>query len=670
MESPHRAIRINTDPDEAGGGSGNFPAAPFPPSGRVAHSRRNSIAPMRLARTVNSSFQAPEEEDDSRTDGVPLSSSESMQVFTKGGGQQTVMMFHDDETDAASPVINTTDMDTADDTVRSSTMPSPPHRRHTTVPTLQHLTLPADKAAIPYGVSSGDNDSNNNGDLSDSTPQPQKSPADFRAWGHHHTATGGAHRRRNKAFASVTSRPGDRFLVLQQDDASTPILRDFSSAAGLVAYLRANSGNFRALAGRDTDGTEPSAHVLERQLKAMHNWDEDGEEARNGSSNGNSTSSSSSTDSSVSTMSGLAPECTMWIDVQCSDASVVEEILSCFPRLGRETVEDLLQHEGLDTAHWYHAQRCLFSNMDCATRLSNGDYGASVVSLVAFSDVCITVHKEPFIGHRSSLETIHSMTRLDRRSPGRLAGHDTLRETNAFPPHSMALKNRKRLRLTIGAIVATLIENIVIRMLPDPTACLNEVDQIDEMVLMVRQGQRGLLRRIARTRRLLSTHRSALYRKERFLQQFTSPALASTFISGFNAEQYRHTLGEVYHVAERLEAARDVLTQANNNFMSHISLQTARVSNNMNRQMKLLSQVATICLPLNIVTGAWGMNVHVPFSESVYPNSLLPFFLVLSITFCVLLMLVGLALWCNRRQRGELNDDEDDDEFDKDDAEA
>jgi hypothetical protein len=125
MDSPHRAIRINTDPDEAGGGSGNFPAAPFPPSGRVAHSRRNSIAPMRLARTVNSSFQAPEEEDDSRTDGVPLSSSESMQVFTKGGGQQTVMMFHDDETDATSPVINSADMD------RSSSMPSPPHRRHT-----------------------------------------------------------------------------------------------------------------------------------------------------------------------------------------------------------------------------------------------------------------------------------------------------------------------------------------------------------------------------------------------------------------------------------------------------------------------------------------------------------------------------------------------------------
>jgi Mg2+ and Co2+ transporter CorA len=460
-------------------------------------------------------------------------------------------------------------------------------------------------------------------------------------------------RMRHAAFAHVTSRGGDRFMILQQEGSAAPVLRDFPSANALVAHLKALEGQFSALEHHASDDEEPNAHRLEKSLSRANL----GATQRNfapDSPRENDSSSETSSSSSASTMSGLAPERTLWIDIQSEDQDVIEEVLSHFPRLDRDTVDDLLQHDALDTAHWFHTHRYLFANIECALQNSAnqsfsmpmqsqtfaGDAShasTTIVSLVAFSDVCITVHAKPFAGHRSTLQTLHGMTSRNNRQtvagPAHPAGH------GAAKPR--AGHTHKRQRLTIGTIVATLIESVVVAMLPDPTACLSEVDRIDEMVLLVSKDSRDLLRRIARVRRVLSAARSSLFRKERFLQQFMSPIMKATFISGFNSEQYRHTLGELFHVVERLEAARDVLTQANSNFVSHISLQMSQVSNQMNKKMKALSQVATICLPLNIVTGLFGMNVQVPYQGDAY-KTLAPFFVI--VACMVAFLLVGIPL--------------------------
>jgi Mg2+ and Co2+ transporter CorA len=493
------------------------------------------------------------------------------------------------------------------------------------------------------------------------------------------------HRMKHAAFAQLTARDGDHFMVLEQEGSMVPVLRDFPTLADLTKYLRSLEGHYNALISRESDEDEPSPHHLERSMtRSLYRR----RESSSSSSSPGSSGSTSSSSSSTSTMSGLVPVRTMWIDMQCEDQDSIEELLSIFPRLDSDTIDDLLQHDAPDTAHWFHTHRYLFANIDCAvvdvnntsftfpaaaataTGFDPSSMGTTVVSLVAFSDVCVTVHQRPYSGHRATLQALHGITSRRRRAltsghvptePRPVAAvHDGDR-SHATPAGvkgktmkaaAKELKSKRRMRLTIGVIVATLIESVVTAMLPDPTACLAEVDKIDEMVLLVSNDSRDLLRRIARVRRILSTHRAALFRKERFLQQFTSPALRSTFISGLNSEQYRHTLGEVYHIAERLESARDVLTQANSNFVSHISLQTSVISNHMNKKMKALSQVATVCLPLNIITGLFGMNVQVPYNAIDYAHTLAPFF---TIAACmVAFVLVGIPfMWVTMYEKSE-----------------
>ena len=104
------------------------------------------------------------------------------------------------------------------------------------------------------------------------------------------------------------------------------------------------------------------------------------------------------------------------------------------------------------------------------------------------------------------------------------------------------------------------------------------------------------------------------------------------------AEQYRHTVAQVGHVLERLDSARDVLNQANANFLQGISMMMSQSSTQMTLKMTMLTQVATLCLPLSIVTGVFGMNVQIPFQTGLY-NSLTAFAVILG---C---MGLWLALW-------------------------
>jgi Mg2+ and Co2+ transporter CorA len=509
------------------------------------------------------------------------------------------------------------------------------------------------------------------------------------------------HRMKHAAFAQLTVREGERFMVLEQQGTSVPILRDFDSAKSLFGHLTSQQPDFRALGGgEDSDADdaevesgEMDAKAMERELnRRMGMMDGSmGRSASYGGGGGGSNktpekgrtpaASSSSSSSTTSTMSGLVPPRTMWIDVQTGNHDVIESLLSYFPRLDRDTIDDVEQHDAVDTAHWFAHSRYLFANIECfvvdaeqssfsfrpeavgsfeGMLMSSGR--TTIVSLIAFSDVCITIHSEPFMGHRGSLQALYGTVARRRKgmhaglhmhAPGSPRGvlggegpmadvihrhrHRTSKQKAKKQSMVFGVDGKKK-RLTVGSIVAHVVENMVIAGLPDPTSCLGEVDRIDEMVLLVTNDSHDLLRRIARVRRILSAHRSSLFRKERFLKQFTSPALRATFISGFTAEQYRHTLGEVFHVAERLEAARDVLTQANSNFVSHISLQVAQVSNQMNFKMKALSQVATVCLPLNIITGLFGMNVTVPYNSTDYPSTLWPFFTIVGSMICLLLM--------------------------------
>ena len=67
---------------------------------------------------------------------------------------------------------------------------------------------------------------------------------------------------------------------------------------------------------------------------------------------------------------------------------------------------------------------------------------------------------------------------------------------------------------------------------------------------------------------------------------------------------------------QKLEFGREMLASLHSSYMTRISVEVAATSNRINKTMKKLTSVATIILPMTLVTGLFGMNVTVPGQTS------------------------------------------------------
>ena len=130
----------------------------------------------------------------------------------------------------------------------------------------------------------------------------------------------------------------------------------------------------------------------------------------------------------------------------------------------------------------------------------------------------------------------------------------------------------------------------------------DEIDAIDQAVLAYNNPNQ-LLQKIGESRPILAQFRRRLGPKKEFLQLlcYRDHPLVSNPTKILLRDVYDHTIRS----KEVLDVARDTLANAQSNYL-------AQVSNRMNEVMKTLSIVATIMLPLSLVTGLFGINVHVP----------------------------------------------------------
>lgn len=286
--------------------------------------------------------------------------------------------------------------------------------------------------------------------------------------------------------------------------------------------------------------------------------------------------------------------------------------------------------------------------------LLDDEDATTTLSIIVFEDWIVTIHRYPIEGMMEILRRVQmEYTRKQPRRHGHGAagnpaapaagtagggggagdsngaGGDVVVESadagGGMPVNLSDFRDSHVPLMTTSWVLATAIEFVTETFLPDPTALLTQVDSVDELVLLIpgeQSDQADLLRRIADLRRKISSKRVALFRKEQLVQQLLMPSMRNSFVSRQSsiAEQYRHTVAQVGHILERLDSARDVLNQANANFLQGISMTMAQSSTQMTLKMTMLSQVATLCLPLSIVTGAFGMNVTVPFQTDREPS--------------------------------------------------
>lgn len=222
-------------------------------------------------------------------------------------------------------------------------------------------------------------------------------------------------------------------------------------------------------------------------------------------------------------------------------------------------------------------------------------------SVLATDSLIVTLHDKPFLG----LEEVVRALEMRVNPVDSAAGYELL---------------------SPSIVLATLVAYTSEMMLPDPTALLSEVDCIDEMVLLIAPGERDqpdLLRRVALLRRRISSFRGVLYLKEKLLRELVTPSMRGSFVSCDMHQVmpiYKEALDKNTQVADRLDDARDILNQANLNFVTGVSMRMSQSSANMDFKMQILGQVATICLPLNLIASIFGMNCEVPWQSDTHDN--------------------------------------------------
>ncbi|CEP18292.1 hypothetical protein [Parasitella parasitica] len=179
----------------------------------------------------------------------------------------------------------------------------------------------------------------------------------------------------------------------------------------------------------------------------------------------------------------------------------------------------------------------------------------------------------------------------------------------------------------------------------------SEVDAIDDLVMLYKSDQSDLIMRIGTCRkkviqmvRLLGTKVEVVRGlMKRIVEDFSSSSMQQQdeLIDGKIYPDVGLYLGDVQdHILtmlQNLNHYETVLARSESNYLARISIELTQTSNSTNHVIGRLTIFATVLLPMNLVTGLWGMNVKVPGKD--YDNLIYFFWIVLSLAVFAILSL-------------------------------
>ncbi|KAH7102955.1 magnesium transporter [Auriculariales sp. MPI-PUGE-AT-0066] len=142
-----------------------------------------------------------------------------------------------------------------------------------------------------------------------------------------------------------------------------------------------------------------------------------------------------------------------------------------------------------------------------------------------------------------------------------------------------------------------------------------EVDNIDELVLILSPDDRSdMLRRIGTCRkkvmgllRLMGNKADVVKGLAKRCNENWSIAPKSD-IGLYLSDIQDHLIT----MTQNLNHYEKILSRSHSNYLAQISIEMTDANNQINDVLTKLTALGTILVPMNIVTGLWGMNVHVP----------------------------------------------------------
>ncbi|KAL9943491.1 hypothetical protein ACHAQF_008508 [Verticillium nonalfalfae] len=172
-----------------------------------------------------------------------------------------------------------------------------------------------------------------------------------------------------------------------------------------------------------------------------------------------------------------------------------------------------------------------------------------------------------------------------------------------------------------------------------------EADSIEDEVFVIREGDSSVfLRSIGRVRKNCMALMRLLGGKADVLRGFTKRC----------NENYKVTprmdiglyLGDIQdHVVTmvtNLGHFEKILSRSHSNYLAQLSINNIAQGTDTNRVLSKITFLASILVPMNLVSGLFGMNVRVPFQDG--PN-VIPFFTIMGslFFFCIVIL-----VWARR----------------------
>ncbi len=192
------------------------------------------------------------------------------------------------------------------------------------------------------------------------------------------------------------------------------------------------------------------------------------------------------------------------------------------------------------------------------------------------------------------------------------------------------LKRPALLARSPAQLMHFLLDVLVDHYLPLVDQLAEEVDRLEEEVF--RHSSRAMLARILRVKRATSALRRIVGPQRDTLLALTRDELRTI------PADLRPYLRDVY---DRLARVSDLLDSFRDEIASVLELHLSAVSNRTNEVIRRLTVIATIGLPLTVVTSYYGMNFRLPEYEWAYSE-----------WYAIGLMLAtGLATWLFLRFR-------------------
>lgn len=188
-----------------------------------------------------------------------------------------------------------------------------------------------------------------------------------------------------------------------------------------------------------------------------------------------------------------------------------------------------------------------------------------------------------------------------------------------------------------------LFDDVVDEFTPTIKNMESEVEEIDDMVLYLkRTNQTEMLRRIGYSRNRVNQFIRLLRPKIDIINILTKRH--GQQLQEHTLLYLRDTQDHLISMIQVLEQNSETLNRSHNNYLAQISIELAEMSNIMNSQVKILTQVTSLALPFAIIGGLWGMNVVVPFEivngSMATWELLIPFF-----SLVILSIFLSIGFW-------------------------